>query len=167
MSPGLCTGAGAGTLRPTISALTLAADHITVVGQRRQLFSGNELWELASDHLVVEGPHMEIHNGVYRLFFSGGDYSGSYGMGDALLATPLGPAFQDPANPILSGTDQVFGPGGGATITGPHGGEWMLYHARLGSYQAPRRLFIDPVIWNPDGSVTVGGPTATPQSAVP
>jgi beta-xylosidase len=167
MSPGPCTGAGGGTLRPMISALTLAADHVTVVGPRHQLFSGNEIWEIAGDHLVVEGPHMEMHNGVYRLFFSGGDYGGSYGMGDAALTTPLGPAFQDPGNPILSRSDQVFGPGGGATITGPHGGEWMLYHARLGSYQSPRQLFIDPVIWNPDGSVRVAGPTSTPQSPIP
>ena len=65
------------------------------------------------------------------------------------------------------GTATVFSPGGGSTIIGPRGGDWMLYHSRLGSYTAPRQLFIDPMVWRRDGSVTVSRPTTTPQSPGP
>jgi arabinan endo-1,5-alpha-L-arabinosidase len=154
-------------LQPTISALVIAPNHVTVVGQRVVLFAGTQPWETSGNHKTVEGPWMDQHNGVYHLFFSGGNWNRAYGEGDATLTTPLGPAVQDPANPILTDTRQVRSPGGGSTITGPHGGDWMLYHARLRSFKAPRRLFIDPIDWNGDGSVAIDGPTVTPQSPVP
>ena len=155
-------------LQPTISVMVLGPDHIGVVGSRVALFAGTAPWEqVRTTHMTVEGPWMDKHDGVYHLFFSGGDWHRAYGEGDATLATPLGPAVQDPANPILTDTAKVFSPGGGSTITGPHGGDWMLYHAKLGGYNQPRQLFIDPVVWGANGTVTIAGPTTTPQSTVP
>jgi beta-xylosidase len=117
--------------------------------------------------MVVEGPWVEKHFGRYYLFYSGGPWTGNYAMGFALLSSPLGPATKNPGNPILAGNGTVFGPGGGSTIRGPRGEEWMLYHARLGGYTQPRQLFIDRVVWHTDGTVTVRGPTTTPQSPAP
>jgi beta-xylosidase len=171
-SPGSssCTAASS-TLQPTISVLPLAPDllSVPVSGQRKALFSGQpNSWEQAPWAPVVEGPWMEKHNRTYYLFYSGGAWTGNYGIGDATMRSPLGKGLQkDPKNPILYGTATVFSPGGGSTIIGPRGGDWMLYHARLGSYTAPRQLFIDPMVWRRDGSVTVSGPTTTPQSPGP
>jgi beta-xylosidase len=110
---------------------------------------------------------MEKRNGIYYLFYSGGDWTRDYGMGVAVMVSPTGPPTKDSHNPILRGTANVFSVGGGSTIIGPHGADWMLYHGRIGSYGAPRQLFIDPVIWGPDGSVFVAGPTITRQAPVP
>ena len=159
-----CTGADS-VLAPTISVMAIAPDHIGVLGGRVGLFSGTMPWEASGNHMTVEGPWMDRHDGIYHLFFSGGDWNGDYGEGDATLQTPLGPAVQDPANPILTDTNQVFSPGGGSTIIGPHGGDWLVYHARLGSFTAPRQLFIDPILWGPGGSVSIDGPTVAPRPA--
>jgi beta-xylosidase len=161
-----CTSANS-TLKPTISVMRLGPKRLAETGSRQPLFSGGANWEKASWAMVVEGPWMEKRNGVYHLFYSGGDWTRDYGMGDATLATPMGPAAKDPNNPILHGTSTVFSTGGGSTIIGPRGGDWMLYHARLGGYSQPRQLFIDPVVWNPDRTVNVDGPTTTPQSPAP
>ena len=156
------------TVRPTISVIPLSQDLLHAAGSRQPLFSGGpQSWEQAPWAMVVEGPWMEKRNGVYYLFYSGGDWTHNYAMGDARMPTPTGPATKDPNNPILHGTDQVYGPGGGSTITGPSGGNWMLYHAKLGGYNQPRQLFIDPVVWSRNGNVTVKGPTTTRQTPAP
>jgi xylan 1,4-beta-xylosidase len=161
-----CTSADS-TLTPTIAVMALKPNLLRVSGQRTQLFSAGQSWEKASWAWVVEGPWMQKHNGVYYLFYSGGDWTRNYGMGYATMSSPSGPATKYSHNPILYGTTQVFSPGGGSTIIGPSGGNWMLYHARLGGYTQPRQLFIDPVVWNLDGTVAVNGPTTTPQSPGP
>ncbi len=161
-----CTEANS-ELQPAISVLHLTPDLLGVAGGRQRLFGGGQRWERGPGGMVVEGPWTERRGGAYHLFYSGGDWNRQYGMGDATLTSPLGPALKDPKNPILSGTNQVSSPGGGSTITGPRGGEWMLYHARLGGYNAPRQLFIDPVVWNADGSPSIKGPTSTPRSPAP
>jgi beta-xylosidase len=154
-------------LLPTISVIPLGPSLLAASGPRTPLFSGDQEWEQAPLASVVEGPWVEKHGGAYYLFYSGGDWTHDYGMGDAILSSPLGPASKDPGNPILFGTKQVYSPGGGSTITGPGRLDWMLYHARLGGYQQPRELFIDRVVWTRDRSVTIHGPTATRQYPAP
>ena len=153
-----CTSANS-MAKPTISVIPLGASRLQASGARVPLFSGGQQWEQAPWATVVEGPWVELHNGVYYLFYSGGAYTGAYGMGYATMPSPLGPATEASGNPILSGTSQVYSPGGGSTVIGPDGGDWMIYHARLGGYGQPRELFIDPVLWRPDGTVTVSGPS--------
>jgi beta-xylosidase len=161
-----CTSASS-TLKPTIAVMRLAPTLLTVAGQRQLLLSGSQRWERTPSGPVVEGPWIEKHQGVYHLFYSGGNWHRHYGMGDAIMSSPLGPAIKDRKNPILSGTAQVNSPGGGSTITGPRGGDWMLYHARLGGYNQPRQLFLDLVLWRSDGTVAIRGPTSTPQAPAP
>jgi beta-xylosidase len=158
---------GRGRLRPTISAMPLAPDLLHVAGARVGLFAGTSAWQRTPRGHVVEGPWLEKRGSVYHLFYSAGWWKRLYAMGDAILATPLGPVTQDPHNPILAGGGNVDSPGGGSTVTGPHGGEWMLYHARIGGFNAPRELFIDRIVWNPDGTVSISGPTSTPQTPAP
>jgi beta-xylosidase len=158
---------GHSVLRPTVSAMALAPDLLRVSGGRVPLFHGTQAWQRSGSQKVVEGPSMEKHDGVYHLIYSGGSWRRRYAMGDATLVSPLGPVRQDPRNPMLAQGSNVYSPGGGSTVVGPHGGEWIVYHARLGGYNRPRQLFIDRLVWNPDGSPTVAGPTSTPQSPAP
>jgi beta-xylosidase len=146
-------------LAPTLSVMPLAADLIHVAGGRRELMHGTAGWQRAGRTETVEGPWPERHGGRYYLFYSGGSWRRNYGMGYATATAPTGPFREGAGNPILKGTHQVLSPGGGSTVIGPRGGEWMLYHARLGSYTAPRRLWMDPLVWQSDGSVFVAGPT--------
>ena len=60
------------------------------------------------------------------------------------------------------------GPGGGTTVAGPGGGDWIVYHARAATDPAQARTMrIDPLRFGDDGSVTVGGPTASRQWPAP
>jgi hypothetical protein len=163
-----------GVLRPTISVIPLTADHLHAAGPRIPLFSAEaHSWESARGiSPTVENPAMMFHNGVYYLLYSGGDWRGAYGMGYATASSPTGPFTQSPNNPILSQTRGVLGAGGGdAPVIGPHGGTWMVYHGRAGSFTNPRTLRIDPFSWRaqstgPDVPV-IDGPTDTPQFTQP
>jgi beta-xylosidase len=113
------------------------------------LFAGEAgTWEAAGVAApTVEGPFMELRNGIYYLFFSGGSYKTTYGMGYATASSPTGPFTQSPANPIFANTSAVFDPGGGDEfVVGPHGGLWMLYAARAAA-GASRTLRLDGVSW--------------------
>jgi beta-xylosidase len=154
-------------LDPTISVMHLAPDLLSVAGDRVPLFAGDQPWQQGPASEVVEDPSVQRRDGVYTLFYSGGGWAGHYAMGDAVLASPLGPVVQDPANPILTGTQAVLNPGGGAPVIGPHGGDWMLYHANLRGHGGARYLFIDPIGWGADGRPRIFGPTTTPQAPVP
>jgi beta-xylosidase len=169
-----CAG-GTCTLQPTVSVIPLSADRLQASGLRTPLFSGSAgTWEGAGLTVpVVEGPSAVLHGGTYYVLYSGGSYTGAYGMGYATAPTPTGPFTKAPANPILAQTATVYSPGGGdLVVTGPHGGTWMAYHGRAGSTSAIRTLRIDPFSWTPSGGAapdvpTISGPTDTPQPVAP
>jgi beta-xylosidase len=161
---------------PTISVFALDPDLLHAAGLRVPLFGGSPgSWEAAGIATpTVEGPFMEVHNGVYYLFYSGGNYQSSYAMGYATGGGPEGPFVKSPANPILAPTPTVLSPGGGDQfVTGPHGGLWLVYHGRSGSLSALRTLRIDQVSWQAAATPgapdlpAVAGPTATPQPVQP
>jgi beta-xylosidase len=168
-----CT-ARRGVLQPTISVIPLDPDHLRAAGPRVPLFPGlPHSWE-AADRITptVENPTMIFHNGVYYLLYSGGDWRGRYNMGYATGPSPTGPFTQSPANPMLPHTDGVFGAGGGDTpVVGPHGGTWIVYHARAGGPLLPRTLRIDPLSWRTQASgpdvPVISGPTDRPQFTLP
>jgi beta-xylosidase len=160
------------TLQPTLSVIPLSADGMGATGPRTPLMSGQAgTWEAANVSVPkVEGPTVLAHNGTYYLLYSGGNYRAAYGMGYATAPTPTGPFTR--GGQILSQTASVFGPGGGDTpVVGPHGGLWLVYHARSGSNANPRTLWIDPFSWTAGGGgpdiPTVAGPTSTPQTTRP
>jgi beta-xylosidase len=163
-----------GVLRPTISVILMDSDLLHAAGPRVPLFSGeDDTWESIGGILpTVEGPATVFHNGTYYMFYSGGNWRGAYGMGYATAPSPFGPFTQSANNPILAETDTVLGPGGGdVPVVGPHGGTWMIYHARAGGRGTPRTLRIDPFNWvarsaGPDVPA-IGGPTDSPQFVLP
>ena len=154
-------------IAPVISVVRLSPDLLHAVGGRAGLLAGDRPWEGGSIR-IVENPHVHKRGSFYYLFFSGGDYQGRYGMGYAVASSPAGPFVKWPGNPVLPGqTELVVGAGGGMIVTGPHGGDWLVYHGREGPFPAPRLLRIDPVNWHPSGLALIDGPTATPQPELP
>jgi hypothetical protein len=153
---------GSGAWRRTVSLIPLAADLVHASGARQPLFSMTKSWE--GD--VVEGPWMTRHGNGYYLLYSGGVFTNaSYAMGYALASSPTGPFVKPSSVPILKSTADVIGPGGGSVVTGPHGGDWLLYHGRAVA-GGPRTLRIDPLVWNDAAhppTLTVRGPTTSPQ----
>ncbi len=161
----------------TVSVIPLGPGLMKASGARVPLLTGAaNTWEDGggSEGPTVEGPFVEQHNGTYYLFYSGGNWGRAYGMGYATSQRPTGPFQKWPANPILAQTATVFSPGGGdQLVTGPHGGLWLVYHARSNSYSDPRSLRIDPFSWQASTSVgapdtpVIAGPTSTAQTVQP
>ncbi|GAC1319565.1 MAG: glycoside hydrolase family 43 protein [Thermoleophilaceae bacterium] len=170
-----CTSANS-SLRPTISVIPLTPDMRHASGSRVVLFSGQaNSWEAyGTPAPTVEGPSMQLHNGTYYLLYSAGSWQGAYGMGYATSGSPTGPFVKAASNPIFTDTPDVRSPGGGDLVaTGPHGGQWMVYHGRDSTTSNPRTLRIDPFSWRasstsgaPDVPV-ISGPTSTPQPTRP
>jgi hypothetical protein len=165
---------GHGKLHPTVSVIPLAGDSLTAAGTRTPLFSAAPMsWESIDIKVpTVEGPTAILHNSTYYLLFSGGNYRNRYGMGYATASSPTGPFTKAAANPILLQAAPALGPGGGDTpVVGPHGGSWMVYHARTARYGNPRTLRIDPFSWRPSSSgvdvPVIGGPTSDAQPLQP
>jgi beta-xylosidase len=162
-----CDASGAYVLDPTISVIPLSDDLIRARGPRIALLKGAGGWELSGGRPLVENPWMQRRGSRYHLFYSGGDWRGAYGMGYATASSPTGPFVRAPENPILHETESVRSPGGGMIIRGPAGGDWLVYHGRAGAYEQPRTLRIDPVVWRPNDTVRIAGPTIRPQSPPP
>jgi beta-xylosidase len=159
----LSTGhAASGAWRRTVSVIPLAAELDHASGPRQPLFSMTQPWE--GD--VVEGPWMMHHGHGYYLLYSGGSFTdATYAMGYAFASSPTGPFVKPAAGPILKSTADVIGPGGGSTVTGPHGDDWLVYHGRA-TAGGPRTLRIDPLVFNDAAdppTLTVRGPTTSPQ----
>jgi beta-xylosidase len=167
-TPGTCPYA------PVLSTLPLAANLVRTRAARKPLVVATaNSWEQQSGYAPqVENPWMEKRGSTYYLFYSGGYYGASYGMGYATASNPTGgtayAAFtKSPRNPILRETSAVLSPGGGSVTRGPQGGSWLVYHGRAGGYTEPRTLRIDPLLWGSDGSVSTTGPTTGPQTPAP
>jgi beta-xylosidase len=170
-----CSG-GSCVFAPTISVIPLTSDLLEASGPRVPLFSGAaKSWEsVGTGAPTVEGPSLDLHDGTYYLFYSGGNWQGAYGMGYATSTSPTGPFTKAAENPILASTADALSVGGGdQLVTGPHGGQWMVYAARSSSYSNPRKLWIDPVSWKPGAQTgdpdvpVIAGPTTTPQPTQP
>lgn len=170
-----CT-VGSCALQATISVIPLTPDLRHASAPRVALLSGTAAtWEAAGLQTpTVEGPFMELHNGTYYLFYSGGNWQGAYGIGYATSTSPTGPFVKSAANPIFAQSSTVFGPGGGdRLVRGPHGGLWLLYAARDATRAGGRTLRLDPFTWQSAGGAglpdvpMIGGPTSTPAPTQP
>ncbi len=156
--------------RPTLSVIPLSRDLLRAAGPRVALLSGEPVgWEAASPFgPTLENPWLEKRGRTYHLLYSGGDYRGGYGMGYATARRPTGPFTKSAANPILrEGGSDAISVGGGSVVEGPRGGDWLVYHARSGDYEAPRTLRVDQLIWNGEGSIGVSGPSTGPAAPSP
>lgn len=134
-----------------------------------QVFERNRFWYEKSWEAwhTVEGPFVVFHEGRYYCLYSGGRWeSEAYGVGYGVADSVLGP-YRDGWNEsgpcVLRGiADQVLGPGHNSVVLGPDDRtEFIVYHA-WDRERTARRLFIDPLIWTPEGP-RCAGPTYTPQ----
>jgi len=76
----------------------------------------------------------------------------SYGVGFAVADHPLGPFVEPHHGPVvLSGQGSgLVGPGHNSVVTGPDGGEHVVYHAWDPQLTA-RRMHVAPLVWTADG----------------
>jgi beta-xylosidase len=115
----------------------------------------------------VEGPSVLFHAGKYYCLYSGGAWHGeNYGVGYAVADHPLGPfkdEFAERGPTVLKGIpNKIVGPGHNSTTPAPDNKTLMMvYHAWDPAHTA-RRMFIDPIIWTPNGP-KVDGPSTEPR----
>ena len=100
---------------------------------------------------------------AYSANFFGGDW---YAVGYATAKKPLGPYTKAANNPILEKNTQnggtVRGVGHGNIFFSPDRSEaYYVYHARTDTND--RKLFIDKMIINGDGTIAIDGPSVDPR----
>jgi beta-xylosidase len=130
-----------------------------------QLFlRDREMYGQVYDWHTLEGPFVCRRGDRYYCFYSGGSWlEPTYGVAYAVADHPLGPWVEPTDRPPLLRTvpDHVIGPGHNSVVTGPDGGDVMVYHA-WDPEQTKRRLCIDPITWTDDGPI-VDGPSWEPR----
>ncbi len=117
---------------------------------------------------TIEGPAPVRRNGKVYCGYSGGNYTGAYGTGEAVADRPLGP-YRDArgaAGPIF-GTKPglVEGPGHFSVVRPDGVHDWIVLHGRRPG-EPGRRVWLCPADWGDEG-VTIGALTDRPQSAPP
>jgi hypothetical protein len=117
---------------------------------------------------TIEGPAPVKRRGRYYCGYSGGNYTGAYGTGEASADNPLGP-YTDPRGargPIFGTTPGLVEGPGHFSVVRPDGvHDWIVLHGRTPG-EPVRRVWLCPASWGPEG-VTVGPLTDQPQAAPP
>ena len=130
-----------------IMAQELAGDGLSVVGEPTEVLPRSS----GEYEGLIEGAWVTEHDGRYYLLYSGDACCGEeahYAVMAARADDPLGPYSRDPSNPILAENERFEAPGHHATIVGPDGTHWMLYHAMVRDEgTAFRFLFLDRIDW--------------------
>ncbi|MCB0686858.1 MAG: glycoside hydrolase family 43 protein [Saprospiraceae bacterium] len=117
----------------------------------------------------TEGMTVMKHGGMYYMTYSANHYADpNYGVGYATCDRPLGLWVKSENNPILSQdlSIGVSGPGHNSIISSPDRKEWfMVYHTHANPEKpsGKRVLNIDRMIFHMDGTLSIDGPTRTPQ----
>ncbi len=115
----------------------------------------------------TEGSTLVKLRGKYYIMYSGNSFTGDYyAVGYAVADKPLGPYVKAANNPIVEKNNHkggtVRGTGHNNIFIMPNSGEmFCVYHGRTEG--DARRLFIDRMTLHDDGTLTVEGPTTTPQ----
>jgi arabinan endo-1,5-alpha-L-arabinosidase len=117
---------------------------------------------------TIEGPAPVKRNGRYFCGYSGGNYTGAYGTGEAVADSPLGPyadlrGREGPLFGTVPGL--VEGPGHFSVVRPDLVHDWIVLHGRRPG-EPGRRVWLCPASWGTDG-VTIGELTDRPQPAPP
>jgi arabinan endo-1,5-alpha-L-arabinosidase len=130
-----------------IMAQQLSPDGLSVVGEPVEVLPRST----GAYESLIEGAWLAEHDGAFYLFYSGDACCGEeahYAVMVARADDPLGPYTRDPENPILAENEAFEAPGHNATIRGPDGNDWMLYHAMDRTEGTTFRfLFLDRIDW--------------------
>jgi arabinan endo-1,5-alpha-L-arabinosidase len=146
-----------GSAGEPITAQELSDDGLRVIGEPVEVLARS-----ADEYEgLVEGAWVTEHDGLFYLLYSGDACCGEdahYAVMAARAEDPLGPYTRDPANPILAANERFDAPGHHATIRGPDGADWMLYHAMDRAEGSTFRfLFLDRIDWVDGWPVINGG----------
>lgn len=117
---------------------------------------------------TIEGPAPVRRAGRYFCGYSGGNYAGAYGTGEAVADAPLGPYrdLRGRDGPIFGTTaGLVEGPGHFSVVRPDLVHDWIVLHGRRPG-EAVRRVWLCPASWDEAG-VTIGALTDRPQPAPP
>jgi beta-xylosidase len=161
-----------GYLWGMIFGVQLAEDLSHQVGGEPKLcIYPDQPWEnpKSNDARSTEGMTVFKHNGTYYMTYSGNHYADpQYGVGYATAKSPLGKWTKSESNPVLKNDipRKVSGPGHNCIIKSPDNTEWFIVyhsHANISKPSGKRILNIDRILFQPDGSIVVKGPTRTPQ----
>ncbi len=116
-----------------------------------------------------EGMTVFKKDSIYYMTYSGNHYADpNYGVGYATSNKPLGMWVKYEENPILKQdlSINVSGPGHNSIIKSPDQKEWFIVyhsHANVEKPSGERILNIDRLHFKTDGTLSVEGPTRTPQ----
>jgi xylan 1,4-beta-xylosidase len=135
-------------------------------------FNSDHIWERYgemneyTDVAWIEGPWLQKRNGTYYLEYSAsGTQWKTYAEGYYTAKSPTGPFTYASNNPLLRKTDGlVTGTAHGSIVEGPDGNLWQFYTIVLSNPPGGRRIGMDPVAFDKDGSMSVRV-TDTPQWA--
>lgn len=112
-------------LRTRILAQPLAADGSRLIGEPTLILQNDQPWE---GHLI-EGVWALQRAGRSWIFYAGNDFATpNYGIGAAVADHPLGP-YRKTLAPILTSTDEWWGPGHPSVAEGPDGRPHLFLHA--------------------------------------
>jgi beta-xylosidase len=118
------------------------------------------MYDADYDWHTLEGPFVLRRHGRYWMTFSGGAWTGSgYGVSWAVADAPTGPWTPAPADaPMLleSSEGQLIGPGHNSVVTGPDGGDVLVFHA-WNADMTVRQMHIAPVDFSPTGPKLLDG----------
>jgi len=117
----------------------------------------------------IEGPWMTKHDGTYYLQYAapGTDWI-TYGVGVYTSDDPLGPFSYYEGSPILVHHGGLInGSGHHSVVEGPGGSLWAIYTLLYRNWNRmfERRIGMDPVGFDAQGNMVIGGPSETPQWA--
>lgn len=116
----------------------------------------------------TEGSFLFREGDTYYIMYSANSYQGRYyAVGYATSDNPLGPFTKAMNNPVLeenvSRGGRVMGTGHNMVLTMPDGNRYCVYHGRMSDNPDERVVFIDRLVVDEKGILTVEGPTTDPQ----
>jgi len=157
--PGYDGPRGTGNVCDRLLAMDRLAGRPAIVTFPSQRWEGNRegkwYWN--------EGPNVLKRRGWYHQMYSGGSFhEDAYSVGSARARHPAGPWQKLEANPILSSSERLRGPGHHSFVCGPDAStRYAVYHARVAG-DAGRKVALDRQTWRGDGPC-IAGPTDGPQ----
>jgi beta-xylosidase len=160
-----------GYLWGMVMGVELSADLSRPLHEQKLCLYPDQQWEGPRSMKARSNEGMTVfkNKGVYYMTYSGNHYADpNYGVGYAVSDSPLGMWVKYENNPILKSdtTISISGPGHNSIIKSPDNKEWFIVyhsHANPDKPSGKRMLNIDRLLFNSDSTISVKGPTRTPQ----